>query len=153
MRRHHFAIIAVLAIVLSACSEVPPTVSVNDQVPADQRTEDVPEGEEGAEGEGGGAGGAADFASADAVWVSEGLEYTESPATIPSGGAVIGLEVVGGLPHNVVFEGFQGDAVLVDGPAEGTYAATVDIPPGTYTYYCSIVGHRAGGMEGEVTVE
>ena len=71
---------------------------------------------------------------------------------MPADGAVMALEVIGGLPHNVVFEGFQGDQVLVDGPGAGVYVETRSVPAGTYTYYCAIAGHRAAGMEGEITV-
>jgi plastocyanin len=124
-------------------------VSINDQVPAAQQVAEPAEGE----GEGGEeAPAGADFANADVVWTAEGLEFTDSPDTMPSE-AVIGLEIMGGLPHNVVFEGFEGDRELVEGAGDGEFAAAVTVPPGTYTYYCSIAGHRAAGMEGEITVE
>lgn len=146
MRRSTPALILVLAVMLGACSPADPEVSANDQVPADMAVEEVAEGEEGA------AAAPADAGDADALWSSENIEYTAAPATMPADGATIALEVVGGLPHNVVFEGFQGDQVLVEGPGEGVYTANVAVPAGTYTYYCSIVGHRAAGMEGEITV-
>lgn len=146
MRRSPLILLIALAITMAACTEQEPEVVLNEQVPAAQAVVEVPEGE------GGEAPAGADFASADGVWVAEQLAFTSAPSTIPAGDIVLGLEVIGGLPHNLHFEGFENDRVLVDGPGAGTYAAGVSVPAGTYTYYCSIPGHRAAGMEGEVTV-
>ena len=145
MRRTSLILLLALTALLAACTPQEPEVVVNEQVPADQAVAEVAEGEEG-EAEAG-----ADFAAADAVWTAEQLAFTSAPSSMPAD-AVMGLEVIGGLPHNVVFEGFEGDRVLVDGPGEGTYASAVSVPPGEYTYYCSIAGHRAAGMEGTITV-
>lgn len=151
MRRHVLVLIAIAAITLGACTQQEPEVTANDQVPADMR---IAETEPGAEGEGGeGDGGSASFEEAEAVWVADGLAFTEAPSTMPADGTVMGLQIIGGLPHNVVFEGFQDDRILVEGPGEGEYAARQSVPAGTYTYYCSIAGHREAGMEGEITVE
>lgn len=148
MRRTQLALVVVLAIAAAACSPQDPEVSVNEQVPADQQVAEAAEGEEGEAA----APAGADFAAAEAVWVADGLAFTEAPDSMPADGAVIGLEIIGGIPHNVVFEGFQGDTELVEGAGEGQFAASVSVPAGTYTYYCSIAGHRAAGMEGEITV-
>ncbi len=150
MRRFSPILILGLTLALGACTVQDPEVSANDQVPAAMR---VAESEPGAEGEAGDGGGGGSFAEADAVWVAEGIAFTESPATMPADGAILGLQIIGGLPHNVVFEDFQGNQILVEGAGEGEYAGDAAVPAGTYTYYCAIVGHRAGGMEGEITVE
>jgi plastocyanin len=56
------------------------------------------------------------------------------------------------LPHNVAIEGDgvdgQGEVV---GEGETSFVRT-ELEPGTYTYYCSVEGHREGGMEGTLTV-
>jgi plastocyanin len=35
----------------------------------------------------------------------------------------------------------------------GTSTVSADLKPGEYTFYCSVPGHRQGGMEGKLTVE
>lgn len=79
------------------------------------------------------------------------LVYTEAPAELTAGEIEIFLRLES-LPHNVVFEGIEGDEPIVEGDAEGVYSGTVELEPGEYTYYCSIPGHRPAGMEGTVTV-
>ncbi len=88
------------------------------------------------------------------AWVVTGTElvYNEAPPSGTAGEVTLALDNQAGLPHNVVFEGFQGEQVLVDATS-GVDAATLEVPAGTYTYYCSIPGHRAAGMEGEITFQ
>jgi len=41
--------------------------------------------------------------------------------------------------------------VAVDGP--GTNHREVELPAGTYVYYCAVPGHREAGMEGLLTAD
>lgn len=103
--------------------------------------------EEGGE-EGGGA--VAEVPEGALVWGADSsLLYTEAPTSATVGEVTIALENTGGLAHNVVFEGFQGDAPIVENSG-GIDVATIEVPAGEYTYYCSIPGHRAAGMEGTI---
>jgi len=37
--------------------------------------------------------------------------------------------------------------------SDSSATATVDLKPGTCTFYCTVPGHRDGGMEGTLTVK
>jgi plastocyanin len=58
-----------------------------------------------------------------------------------------------GTPHNIAIEGAGFNAegeVVTDG---GVSEVDGTVQAGEYTFYCSVEGHREGGMEGTLTVE
>ena len=57
------------------------------------------------------------------------------------------------LPHNVTIANAAGK-VLGATPtfSGGTKTLTLNLPPGTYTFYCSVPGHAQAGMKGTLTV-
>ena len=100
--------------------------------------------EHGAEGEeGGGEAVVAEIPEGALTWVTDStnLEYTDAPGSGTAGTATLAIDNPTGTEHNVVIEGFQNDAVLVEA-TNGIDAAELEIEAGTYTYYCSIAGHR-----------
>lgn len=132
---------------LAGCTPGEPEVAINDRVAAEDRSEAAPAGGEGAAGAAG--------ATAVAFGGGIGIEWTEVPASLPAGPVTADL-TCDALPHNVVFEGFNGEEPLVECTGEGTVVGeeVVELQAGqTVTYYCSVAGHREGGMEGEVTVQ
>ena len=56
----------------------------------------------------------------------------------------------GVLEHDLVIDGTDYATPLIVGGE--TAEVVVNLPAGTYTYYCSIAGHREAGMEGTLTV-
>jgi plastocyanin len=57
------------------------------------------------------------------------------------------------IDHDISLEGNGVDEhgkVVKDG---GTSEIQVNLKPGKYTFYCSVPGHREGGMEGTLTVK
>ena len=79
--------------------------------------------------------------------------YEEESAEAEAGENTIEFENPASLPHDVQIEGPDGDLGGTDTISEDSATATVDLEPGDYTFYCSVPGHREGGMEGDLTVE
>jgi uncharacterized cupredoxin-like copper-binding protein len=110
---------------------------------------------------GGSDGGGATDTAADAAATSSGgvtieateFEYNPGDFSLPADEATeLTLANKGVVEHDIVVEELD-DRELVFANAGETVTETVTVPAGTYTFYCSIPGHRSAGMEGTLTVE
>lgn len=58
------------------------------------------------------------------------------------------------LPHDIVIDSPDGKEVAKTSVfTGGSEKASFDAKPGSYTFYCSVPGHREGGMEGTLTIK
>ena len=81
------------------------------------------------------------------------LAYAFADAEAPAGRLQIDSVNKSSTPHDISLEGNgvnEKGEVVQDG---GTSTIDVDVKPGEYTFYCSVPGHREGGMEGTLTVK
>jgi plastocyanin len=99
-------------------------------------------------GGGGGGGGSTVQISADP---SGALKYEQTDVSATAGSITIDFTNMSSLPHDVTIEG-NGASGATDQITDSTTSTTVDLDPGTYTFFCSVDGHRAAGMEGTLTV-
>ncbi|HEY2717037.1 MAG TPA: plastocyanin/azurin family copper-binding protein [Solirubrobacterales bacterium] len=112
-------------------------------------------GEEGG-GEAEAEGGTAGTGAAVAIEANpEGqLAYEEKEVTAKAGNDTIDFTNQSSVPHNVTIENSAGEEIgETETLAEGSASAAVDLKPGTYTFFCSVPGHREAGMEGKLVVK
>jgi plastocyanin len=100
-------------------------------------------------GGGGGGGGSTVKISADP---SGALKYEQTDVSATAGSITIDFTNMSSLPHDVTIEG-NGASGGTDEITNSSTSTTVDLDPGTYTFFCSVDGHRAAGMEGTLTVK
>jgi mono/diheme cytochrome c family protein len=84
---------------------------------------------------------------------SGALYFVFADATAPAGQLTIESPNPSSVDHNIAVEG---NGVDEEGPVVkngGVSDIEVDLDAGEYTFYCSVEGHREGGMEGTLTVE
>jgi plastocyanin/mono/diheme cytochrome c family protein len=82
-----------------------------------------------------------------------GLEWQPDVVQVPVGGTIQLVNDGSGGFHTFVIEGYNDDAP-VDMPVGETIEWQVpdDLPPGEYTFYCSVPGHAEAGMVGSITI-
>jgi plastocyanin len=80
------------------------------------------------------------------------LSYNTKQLSAKAGAVTIEMANMSPLEHNVTVA--QGSTVLGATPTfkGGTRSLTIALKPGTYTFYCSVPGHRQAGMEGTLSV-
>ena len=84
---------------------------------------------------------------------SGGLAYQFANATATAGQVTIESKNPQAIDHNIAIEGNGADQKGPVVQGGGTSKITVDLKPGTYTFFCSVDDHRAGGMVGKITVK
>jgi uncharacterized cupredoxin-like copper-binding protein len=99
----------------------------------------------------GGGGGSTISEAADP---SGQLKFTKSKLTAKAGKVTISFTNSASLGHNMTIQQGTSGAVLGATPtfSGGSKTLTVNLKPGTYTFFCSVPGHRQAGMEGTLTV-
>jgi plastocyanin len=126
---------------LAACGDDDDDDASGETTPAETTTE--------ATGDTGGAGTTLDITAA----ANGDLAYDQTELTAPSGLISVNFDNPASLEHDVVIEDDGGAEIAkTDLVADGQVTTSAEIQPGTYTYYCSVPGHREGGMEGTLTV-
>lgn len=78
------------------------------------------------------------------------LAFVTDTATGTAGPIAVKMTNKSGTPHDIVIDG-KGKGEVVQGG--GTSQFSADFAAGSYTFYCSVPGHRAAGMQGKLTVK
>jgi plastocyanin len=83
---------------------------------------------------------------------SGALKFQKDSLTAPAGEITLVMENPASVEHNIAVKNgdAEGEGEVV-GQGE-TSEVTVTLEPGEYTFYCSVPGHEAAGMEGTLTV-
>ena len=80
------------------------------------------------------------------------LAYETQELTAKAGTVSIEFANASPVEHNVTVEIGKKDLGATPTFVGGTRTLTLKLKPGTYTFYCSVPGHRQAGMEGKLKV-
>jgi plastocyanin len=116
--------------------------------------------EQAAGGSGGGAsGGAAGSNKGPGGTVKleaspTALAYEQKTLTSKPGKVTIDFSNPAQIEHDVAIESGGGEEIAVSKLiSKGQTSVSANLPPGTYTFFCTVPGHREAGMEGTLTVK
>jgi plastocyanin len=83
------------------------------------------------------------------------LAYVTNKATATTGAVTLDMPNMSSVSHNIAVQ--QGTSGAVIGSSKyatkGTATVTVNLKPGSYTFFCEAPGHRQAGMLGTLTVK
>lgn len=81
------------------------------------------------------------------------LAFDAKELTAKPGEVTIDFDNPSAIPHNVVIEEDGKELAGFEPITEGEKSETANLTAGTYTFFCSVPGHREAGMEGTLTVK
>ena len=81
------------------------------------------------------------------------LAFDKDSLDAKAGKVTIDFDNPSAIPHNVVIEEDGKELAGFEPISEGEESETAELEAGTYTFYCSVPGHRQAGMEGTLTVK
>jgi plastocyanin len=96
-----------------------------------------------------GPGGTVELAASESELKFDTTELTSKPGKV-----TIDFNNPSAIPHDVEVEDGKGE--VLGGTktiASSEESATLELEPGTYTFFCSVPGHREAGMEGKLVVK
>jgi plastocyanin len=99
---------------------------------------------------GGGGGGQTLEISADP---GGALKFEQTSLEASAGEVTIDFTNDSSLQHNVTLDGPGVEDEGTDTISGSSTSTTLELQTGTYTFYCSVDGHRAAGMEGKIVVQ
>ncbi len=151
MRRASMFMLAGLAVFVAGCggSSSSSSSSTPAAAPATSSTPAAPTSSSTSASAAPAAGGGSDVHLAA---VPGKLAFNTKTLTAKAGKVTITMANPSTFPHGIAI---QGNGVNQSGKVVGHGAnstVTADLKPGTYTFYCPVPGHRAGGMVGTLTV-
>src|ERR1700749_139425 len=97
--------------------------------------------EEEKNAEGGGAGTTLQLEASETA-----LEYDTTELSAKAGKVTVDFKNPSAIPHNVVIEQNGKELAGFEPIASGEESETADLKAGTYTFFCSVPGHREAGM-------
>jgi mono/diheme cytochrome c family protein len=77
------------------------------------------------------------------------LAYKFKSAEAKAGKVTLETKNDASVPHNIALQGGPAGAVVSGGKIS---KVTVNLKPGSYTFFCSVPGHEQAGMKGTLTV-
>ena len=81
------------------------------------------------------------------------IAYDKTELTSAPGKVTIDFTNPAPVEHDVVIEEDGKELAASEVISSGKTSATAELDAGTYTFFCSVPGHREAGMEGELVVE
>ncbi len=143
------ALASIASLALAACGSSDSSSSSSSSTP----TSSAPAG-----GGGGGGGGTASGGGSSTVKIaadpSGALKYEETSASASAGKVTVDFTNDSPVAHNVTISDSSGKTLGATQTVTGSdSSATVDLKPGTYTFFCSVDSHEQAGMKGTLTVK
>jgi plastocyanin len=82
------------------------------------------------------------------------LKFVKPSLSATAGKVTIHFVNMSSVPHNLTIQPAGGGAIVAATPtfSGASKTLTLSFKPGAYTFYCSVLGHRAAGMHGILRV-
>jgi plastocyanin len=103
---------------------------------------------------GGGGGGGASSTVNISTPSGSSLAFNQKSASAKAGSVTIDFNNAQALQHDVAVADSSGKVLgQTNLVSSGTANTTVNLTAGSYTFYCTVPGHREAGMQGTLTVK
>ena len=80
------------------------------------------------------------------------LAFDATSLTSKSGEVTIDFDNPSAIEHDVAIKQGSKEIAASERVTEGKTSVSAELTPGSYTFFCSVPGHAAAGMEGTLTV-